>query len=119
MLELGTHQEIFDKVANHLLTQNQQALIVDFMAITCAYRGPENTMCAVGCLIPDNVYTSEFEGKEARQLEFLFFDRDLWLLENLQQIHDLYNPIEWQDKLNNLAIDSGLLIFPRNQKVNE
>lgn len=29
----------------------------------CRYRGPDNTSCAVGCLIPDADYNPKFEGK--------------------------------------------------------
>lgn len=118
MLELGTHQEIFDKVANHLLTQNEPSMFDDSTNSLCAYRGSKGTMCAVGCLIPDSLYSPEFEENDvtSKIIRVLFFERDLWLLQELQRIHDLYKPIEWQDKLNNLANDSNLLPFPRNQK---
>ena len=54
-------QEIFDKVATHLIAQGKQSLM--FMgAEACAYRGADGTMCAAGCLIPDGEYDPVFEG---------------------------------------------------------
>src|SRR5690349_11599184 len=47
-------QEIFDKVARHLLTQKEQSRD----SFSCAYRGVNQNgkilSCAVGCLIPDD-----------------------------------------------------------------
>jgi hypothetical protein len=51
-------QKIFDRVATHLLTQNAKAK--DGSA--CQYRAPGNRSCAVGCLIPDNLYDASIEG---------------------------------------------------------
>lgn len=51
-------QQMFDRVATHLLTQNEMAMKDG----GCAYRGEEGTMCAVGCLIDDKVYSKELEG---------------------------------------------------------
>lgn len=55
-------QEIFDKVATHLIAQGKQSLDYDGRARGCAYRGDDGTMCAAGCLIPDDEYAPEFEG---------------------------------------------------------
>lgn len=52
-------QQIFDKVATHLLTQNRQAMTLG----GCMYRAEDGAMCAVGCLINDNEYTEELEGR--------------------------------------------------------
>ena len=43
-------QEVFDKVAIHLLTQNAKALNSGGL---CVYKTPNGLRCAVGCLIPD------------------------------------------------------------------
>lgn len=56
-------QEIFNKVASHLITQGVQATrkrIDEYSS--CAYRGDNGTMCAAGCLIPDEEYNPRFEG---------------------------------------------------------
>ena len=55
-------QEIFDKVAPHLFTQGcrSSADAADFFA-SCLYRGPNGMSCAVGVLIPDELYDPEME----------------------------------------------------------
>lgn len=52
-----TNQELFVKVARHLLTQKTQARIGE----ACAYRVGTKS-CAVGCLILDEYYDPKFEG---------------------------------------------------------
>lgn len=86
-----TAQEIFDKVLNHLRTQGKAA--VDDEG-TCAYRGEGGTSCAVGCLIPDALYSSEFENKAVaadvfkKTLEALGLTGHIKLLRSLQSAHD-------------------------------
>lgn len=55
-------QEVFDKVVNHLLTQNQKSIDESSQ---CMYRGINGLMCAVGCLIPDEFYNKDLELKAA------------------------------------------------------
>lgn len=59
-------QEIFDTVARHLLTQMAKAVRGRSPAggpdDSCMYRAPSGRKCAVGCLIPDSVYTPNIEG---------------------------------------------------------
>jgi hypothetical protein len=87
-----TRQEIFNKVADHLLTQGKPALFDEIG--DCAYRGQDGSMCAVGCLIPDELYTPEMELKSVDTLlnaEFVlpgFFYDNYTLLSDLQRIHD-------------------------------
>lgn len=58
-----TEQEIFNKVYLHLKKQGCKAgTMTAFKSFNCAYRGPNNTSCAVGCLIPDELYDPEIEG---------------------------------------------------------
>lgn len=54
------NQEIYDTVRKHLLTQYAKA--EDYSGGSCVYRGPNDTKCAVGCLIADEDYTEEMEG---------------------------------------------------------
>lgn len=62
-----TPQEVFDKVARHLLTQKRKAMAVMPEAANgdakpaCAYRGSDGTSCAFGCLIPDSCYDPVLE----------------------------------------------------------
>lgn len=52
-------QTIFDRVASHLLAQKASAFDHDG---NCVYRNYQGLKCAVGCLIPDQDYTSKIEG---------------------------------------------------------
>lgn len=58
-----TAQEVFDKVLNHLRKQGKAAV---HSGEGCAYRGEGGTSCAVGCLIPDEMYSPAMEGGSAR-----------------------------------------------------
>lgn len=53
-----TKQEIFDTVLAHLRKQGKASLSAEG---DCMYRGPGGTSCAVGCLIPDELYDSLIE----------------------------------------------------------
>lgn len=110
-------QEVFDIVKNHLLTQNEvsrKSLNIEEgpLAYQCAYRGPNNTKCAVGCLIPDELYNSSLEGKTVICADviavlvkagFNVEDNFLALYSALQGVHDSYEPNRWPDLLRGLA----------------
>jgi hypothetical protein len=64
-----TRQELFDYIATFLLKQGRGSLIADSKNVSvtikgpaCAYRGDNGTMCAVGCIMPDDVYRPDLEG---------------------------------------------------------
>ena len=103
-------QEIFYKVVTHLLTQNKRSEGADNV---CMYRNPDGLMCAVGVLIPDDVYDSGMEGicfpSVLNSWDKLDFLRDAsYLLADLQVIHDGSPVNEWPSELNLLAKDFGL-----------
>lgn len=93
-----TDQEAFDKVVAHLL--EQKVYSVDSAAISnltgCympAYRGDNATKCAIGCLIPDDQYSPEMEGKRVYRVicnfpDLPFAKVNFQLLSELQYIHD-------------------------------
>lgn len=54
-----TKQEIFNTVATHLFTQGVRASSPD--GDFCFYRAPDGKKCAVGCLIPDELYKPDME----------------------------------------------------------
>lgn len=105
-------EDIFLTVAKHLLTQNAKAYSVEqemFM-----YRGPGNTKCAVGCLIPDDKYQEELEDVSVHEqtvlstLGYLDIDQDKYgLLQSLQTIHDYDEVDEWEKELYYLGEDYG------------
>jgi hypothetical protein len=104
-------QEIFDFVANHLLTQNKKSVEESG---TCLYRCGD-LKCAVGALISDEDYNYSFEMQSLRLLadkkETIFSDIEeskLAFLMHLQEIHDDYAIEEWSEKLSILGSDYNL-----------
>lgn len=111
-----TKQEIFDKVARHLLTQKQKSVS---SGNSCRYRGPKDTKCAIGCLIPDDKWTPKLEGAVARDLivakaaglRFSLNENELGEVKGpqidlatiLQQVHDLSRTKIWFSELKKVA----------------
>ena len=121
-----TNQELFDRSATHLLTQMEQCQTVDpDDRVFCRYRNDAGQACAIGGVIPDELYNpliensaasslvnGEFEIPEARTkiseeirdgLATLFRDVDPALLDRLQAIHDVDPPRTWRERLDYLA----------------
>lgn len=98
-------QEIFDTVAIHLLTQNKKSV---YFGVQCRYRAPNNLKCAIGILIPDDIYTDDMEGLGVGGLldsydisptlpKYFMKHRDL--LAALQLVHDKNDPEYWKGEL--------------------
>ena len=106
-----TQQEVFTKVATHLLTQNNKSIA----KFDCAYRGSNGAMCAIGCLIDDVHYYPKLEGEGIGSPEFDevlkkcgVAEESFSLLSDLQYIHDEFEAIEWRDELSNVSMIFGL-----------
>jgi len=111
-------QQIFDKTASHLLKQGTQSVLED--DDTCAYRGQDGLMCAVGCLISDDAYnwylvgTSVVDCKRVQKalrdsgIEFDAHGQVMRLLTMLQTIHDTKEESDWAASLGELANELGL-----------
>jgi len=120
-----THQEIFDKVATHLIKQGRQSATE---VGGCVYRGPNNTSCAIGCLIPDNAYDPLFDADDGSVLHQvgnpafvaalaaggvdLTDETVLDLLDALQGLHDDTDYPSWHWRLQTLASGWGLEFKP-------
>jgi hypothetical protein len=122
------NQEIFDRVAVHLLTQNEQCR--ELGGGTCVYRDDYGHSCAIGCLIPDEIYDSVIEGTAICDLTDIEEDEEEWawllldvlirsevtdkqlsnysLLDALQKLHDCGSPDSWKIRLMHLAIGHDL-----------
>ena len=115
-------QKVFDKVVNHLLTQNAKSF--DEIA-GCMYRGGNGMMCAVGCLITDAGYDPEIESLVMGSLAVnnaleksginVDDDEEEYLLRDLQRLHDgfllygkNYEVSEWPEGLKSIASHYGL-----------
>lgn len=109
-------QDVFDVVAWHLLRQNAQSTAPG--SAKCMYRAPDGKRCAIGWLIPDEVYVRSLEFFGVRDLaaamsetfpgsaphrfsEFLL--RHMPLLRDLQGMHDAQPPYEWPFGLRAIA----------------
>lgn len=113
-----TKQEVFDKVARHLLTQRAKAVSTLYtFSPKCAYRSPDGLSCAIGCLIPDSLYTSTLEGTPVgggsgillltvlRQANVSVDNyADVSFLSDLQGVHDLCPVEAWKDQLLQVAV---------------
>ena len=122
-------QYVFNTVARHLLTQRKQALRPSLPqpdgaapAPACVYRSPRGLKCAIGALIPDEMYCPRMEGNSVRNLlmdhpeltSHLKLKQDLsevveiQFLDTLQQIHDDNPEYDWPLKLLEFAEQYGL-----------
>ena len=107
------NQEVYDKVKAHLLTQNAKSISKDGF---CKYRMIRSTKrCAIGCLIPDNLYEKEMEGNAVHNLlhDFPkvkeFFDGvSSNLLDALQSVHDSELVKNWPRELEAVAKNYNL-----------
>lgn len=101
-------QEVFDKVATHLLKQKSRS----YRKGGCAYRGKEGKMCAVGCLIANEHYRPSLEGVnvQSESIQAALKDSGInvtenmkFMLEDLQACHD-YNEVSmWPQALRRIA----------------
>jgi hypothetical protein len=103
-----TDQQLFDRVAEHLLKQNKRCTKYD----ECQYRAGKLT-CAIGCLIPDSRYNKALEGRgvdtpEVRRAAHILV-RQTELARDLQRVHDNFEPSKWIEELRSVAIDHKLL----------
>ncbi len=105
-------QEVFNKVATHLLTQNAKALDRGGL---CVYETQLGLRCAVGCLIPDD-HKGLQSGADAEALfgdypdlaELYSIDvydesTDLLFIMELQSVHDEIVVDGWKLGLKNCA----------------
>lgn len=111
------HQAVYGQVKKHLLTQGIKSVSAyvpdDDGSASCAYRGVNGTRCAIGCIIPDELYDPKMEGKRASAIlreyvdlaEYLEIedDDDLFFLEGLQSIHDSECSGDWGVNLERFA----------------
>jgi hypothetical protein len=107
-------QQAFEMAVKHLRKQGRRS--EQYGAITCMYRIPENNLkCAIGALIPDELYQESFEGKGIvrvmetfAEINKLFENVNSKLLKDLQTVHDHYEVTDWENELQELSKVYGL-----------
>lgn len=118
-----TQQQLFDKIVMHLLTQGKPATILG----ACYYRTSAGLSCAIGCLIPNNLYRLELENTSIHGVISMLEKPDMYtqeeldefkaigitpenagLLSLLQDTHDAVPPESWFNQLQYIAIDYKL-----------
>lgn len=62
-----TEQEIYDKIVEHFAAQREPAVESD-TEVLCRYRTSNGLKCAIGALIPDEVYTADMEERGVQGL---------------------------------------------------
>lgn len=111
-LHLATKQEVFEQVAKHLLKQNAKSGVLasyeDGETLLCKYRAPNGLSCAAGCLIAEDEYHPNFEGKSWFGLtdptnDYNITDTHDKLINALQDIHDNHAVYNWPTLLTKLA----------------
>jgi hypothetical protein len=104
-LDQATAQEVFDQVANHLLTQNQQSKSKG--ESNCVYRTDDGLKCAAGCLIGDDEYHSGFDNtddvgttwRSLIQRGLVKTSKHSELITDLQNLHDNRVVFNWRSEL--------------------
>lgn len=98
-----TIREVFDKVRDHLLSQNERCTD----GTVCLYRNKKGQKCAIGCLIMDFFYRPEFEGKlagdsnvvDALKKSGVKYGAMEPMVRRLQNLHDRHPAEDWASKL--------------------
>jgi hypothetical protein len=117
-------QELFDKSVAHLRKQGVKSVnksLADESGafcsyVACSYRGDSGLMCAIGCVIPDEEYSKNFEGKSASYVAekgvSTLQGQQAHDLDSLQVIHDNYPPNQWEACWEDFAIKRKLKFSP-------
>ena len=114
-LAIATEQEVFDQVVQHLREQGVQSKNEN----GCAYRGESGLMCAAGCLIADDEYTSYMDNAENSSWnhlvsEYIFPSEHRDLISDLQAVHDEYTTINWEEGFSSVSQTYNLVYIPPN-----
>lgn len=101
--KLKSAQEVFDFVCRHLL--NQKNKCQDEFGF-CLLRH-DGMACAIGCLIPNEKYSTELETMTNRPINLpLHIENNEHeeLLVSLRIVHDRFDPNKWPERLKIISI---------------
>jgi hypothetical protein len=115
--ETSNNQIMFTKMVNHLRKQNSKSMTGTESDPICMYRSEDGKMCAVGCLIADEVYTFRLEDMNSssnivmRALDRSGFDIYTYsatLISDMQTLHDRQPVSKWEDGFKSIAAEYKL-----------
>lgn len=109
-------QTAFDIVVNGARAQRCRSKATNDPA--CLYRGPKGRKCFAGMCIPDDIYSERIEGNSFRsacqinsRLRDYIGDPDvIEFINSLQVIHDLTDPVDWEQSFAEIATANELTI---------
>lgn len=111
-LDQLTPQQVFDRVVAHLRKQGQRSVISTGAGLPtkCVYRGAGGRKCAAGCLIADDEYKPDMEGRLWGELISVYSvtSAHVELIEALQTVHDGVAPKGWEFALRRVANEFAL-----------
>ena len=123
----GDKQAIFDDVVEHLRKQEVKAIVGG----SCRYRELDSIegdlRCAVGGVLPDELYDPEMEGNDIYCVvegfpsveEFFGKGNTVGFLRALQKVHDYGNEEEWENGFERIAEEYNLTYTPPQGEANE
>ena len=120
-----TKQDIFNTAANGMLKQGKKSEDSEGSS-ECLYRGPNGLKCAVGMLIPDDLYKARFEGQKVSDPSLIKALVKIGLpntvvfadfLDHLQGVHDDHHVEDWDRELVNFAHHYDLNPLPMYEGV--
>jgi hypothetical protein len=110
-------QEAFDAAVEHLRKQGKRSQ--SKYSTDCLYRGPNGLKCAVGALIPDELYEKSYEGRAIKVLVYtadnmskLFRNVNIDMLVTLQRVHDCVPAEQWEHNFECIAKRYELTLTP-------
>jgi hypothetical protein len=113
-----TDQEVLDKIVEHLQKQGRKSTD---SSLTCLYRGPEGTKCALGIFLTDEeVETVRYASlrdpcasERSQRLRVFLENKGIdtiqyGIADSAQRIHDQFEPEQWPERFYSLASNRGL-----------
>lgn len=109
--KLSANQKAFNKAVKFLLKQNKKSIDNNGK---CLYRGPNNTRCGAGVLLPDRLYRKEMEGQVCWVSNTVgeaikSCGYSTVFVRKIQVIHDDSPVHTWKEKFQELAEEEGLV----------
>jgi hypothetical protein len=113
-----TNQEAFNEVWNWFVVEKHPKSVGEpgsryVLGNDCKYRGPNGNKCAIGVLIPDELYDEEWDGGRGANLREIQLEEwknlDWALLKEMQECHD-YDFLNMEPRLRRIAEDYELSI---------